>query len=119
MLTHELISQVVHQLGLLVTTSTLAPHVIEENGKYLTCDTLLHGDYCLPNIMLDGWKFTGFIDLDHAGLGDRHMDLFWGIWSLEFNLKTDRYRERFLDAYGRDRVNEETLRLIAALEVFV
>ena len=92
--------------------------VIEANGKYLTCDTLLHGDYCLPNIMLDGWKFTGFIDLDHAGLGDRHMDLFWGIWSLEFNLKTDRYRERFLDAYGRDRVNEETLRLIAALEVF-
>lgn len=92
--------------------------VVKENGKYLKNDTLLHGDYCLPNIMLDNWKFSGFIDLDTAGVGDRHVDLFWGAWSLFFNLKTDRYRERFLDAYGRDRVQEELLRVVAAVEVF-
>jgi kanamycin kinase len=92
--------------------------VIEDLGKYLKNDTLLHGDYCLPNIMLDNWRFSGFIDVDQGGIGDKHMDLFWGIWSLGFNLKTDAYRDRFLDAYGRDAVEEEMLRLIAAIEVF-
>ena len=92
--------------------------VLESTGKYLRSDTLLHGDYCLPNIMLDHWKFTGFIDLGNAGVGDRHIDLFWGMWSLQFNLKTDRYTHRFLDAYGRDKVEEELFRTIAAAEVF-
>lgn len=92
--------------------------VVEENEKYLHRDTLLHGDYCLPNIMLQDWRFSGFIDLDSAGLGDRHIDLFWGIWSLGFNLKTDKYRNRFLDAYGRELVNDEIFPIIAAFEVF-
>lgn len=92
--------------------------VVEETGKYLKTDTLLHGDYCLPNIMLDNWRFTGFIDLDTAGVGDRHIDLFWATWSLQFNLKTDAYRDRFLDAYGRDNFHEELLRTVAAVEVF-
>ena len=91
---------------------------IEKNGKYLRADTLLHGDYCLPNIMLQNWCFSGFIDLDAGGVGDRHIDLFWGMWSLQFNLKTYAYRERFLDAYGRDCINEDTFRTVAAAEVF-
>ena len=91
---------------------------IEQNGRYLKGDTLIHGDYCLPNVMLDAWQFSGFIDLGSAGIADRHFDLFWGIWSLEFNLKTDRCTQRFLDAYGRESVNEDILRLIAAIEVF-
>jgi len=93
--------------------------VVEEQGKYLKADTLLHGDYCLPNILLDDWRFSGFIDVGAGGVGDRHVDLFWGIWSLEFNLKTNQYRERFLDAYGRDRVEEEMFRIVAACEVFL
>ncbi len=92
--------------------------VVESRGHLLKTDTLLHGDYCLPNIMLDDWRFSGFIDLDSAGVGDRHVDIFWGIWTLGFNLKTDKYRERFIDAYGRDNVDEEILRIVAATEVF-
>ena len=92
--------------------------VIEETGQYLKADTLLHGDYCLPNIMLDNWRFTGFIDLDTAGVGDKHVDLFWGMWSLQFNLKTDRFHDRFLDAYGREGICEELFRTVAAVEVF-
>ena len=91
---------------------------LEQNGKYLQANTLLHGDYCLPNILLDDWRFSGFIDLDAGGVGDRHVDLFWGIWSLQFNLKTDRYRQRFLDAYGRENICEDIFRTIAAAEVF-
>lgn len=92
--------------------------VVENNAAYLKSDTLLHGDYCLPNIILKNWAFSGFIDLDAGGIGDRHIDLFWGIWSLQFNLKTDRYRERFLDAYGRESVCEDMFPIIAAFEVF-
>ena len=95
-----------------------AIRVIETQGKHLKTDTLLHGDYCLPNILLDDWRFSGFIDLAAGGVGDRHIDLFWGIWSLWFNLKTDRFRDRFLDAYGRADVNEDALHIVAALEVF-
>lgn len=82
-------------------------------------DTLLHGDYCLPNIMLKDRKLSGFIDLGSGGLGDRHIDLFWGIWSLAFNLKTDRWKDRFLDVYGRERIQPEILDAIGAFEVFL
>lgn len=91
---------------------------IERKKHLLTSDTLLHGDYCLPNIVLKDWKFSGFIDLGNGGVGDRHADLFWGAWTLNFNLKTDRYRERFFDAYGRDRVDPERIRLISLIESF-
>ena len=92
---------------------------IEQNAQFLQFNTLLHGDYCLPNILLDHWQFSAFIDLDAAGIGDKHTDLFWGMWSLQFNLKTDAYCQRFLDAYGRDGIEPEKFRTIAALEVFL
>lgn len=92
--------------------------VVSEQGHRLKADTLLHGDYCLPNIMLDNWRFSGFIDLDAGGVGDRHVDLFWGMWSLQFNLKTDQYRQRFLDAYGREDIDESLFPVVAAVEVF-
>ena len=97
------------------------------NGEHLLKnDVLIHGDYCLPNIMLQDWKFTGFIDLGQAGVGDRHIDLFWGEWSIGFNLmmqgkitgaEAKKYGARFLDAYGRDKIDEEILRVVAAAEV--
>ena len=92
--------------------------VLTEGKDALQTDVLLHGDYCLPNILLDNWNFSGFIDVGSGGVGDRHIDLFWGVWSLWFNLKTDRYRHRFLDAYGRDKVDEAILKIVAAAEVF-
>lgn len=92
--------------------------LILNRAHLLQNDTLLHGDYCFPNVILNDWAFGGFIDLGCGGLGDRHVDLFWGAWTLRFNLKTDRYRNRFFDAYGRDKVDEEMLRLVAACEVF-
>ena len=100
------------------TDAESAIAVIEANKSRLKSDVLLHGDYCLPNIMLDNWKFSGFIDLGNSGVGDRHIDLFWGAWTLNFNLHTEQYRERFFDAYGRQDVNFDMLRVIAAFEVF-
>lgn len=100
------------------TSAQEAWAVVENNAKYLKTDTLLHGDYCLPNILLDNWKPSGFIDVGGGGVGDKHIDLFWGAWTLNFNLKTDIWSPRFLDAYGRQNFEPEMLRVVAAFEVF-
>ena len=91
--------------------------LVREQSHRLKSNTLLHGDYCLPNIMLNNWRFSGFIDLGCGGVGDRHIDLLWGVWTLQFNLKTNRWKERFLDAYGRDAMEADMLPLIAACEM--
>ena len=94
--------------------------VVEENGHRLGRDTLLHGDFCLPNIMVlpRERRFVGYIDLGNGGVGDRHVDLFWGAWTLNFNLHTERYRDRFFDAYGREAIELDMLDVVAACEVF-
>ena len=92
--------------------------LFEEEKHRFGTDTLLHGDYCLPNILLDGWRFSGFIDLGNGGVGDRHVDLFWGAWTLAFNLGTDAYRDRFFDAYGRDRIDPTMIDLVSIAECF-
>jgi kanamycin kinase len=95
-----------------------AYRVLQEGKHLLKNEVLIHGDYCLPNIMLDAWRFSGFIDVGNGGVGDRHVDLYWGAWTLRYNLGTDVYRNRFFDAYGRDLVDQERLRLISVMEVF-
>lgn len=72
-------------------------------------DVVLHGDYCLPNIMLADFKGKHVIDTGEGGVGDRHFDLFWGLWSLAYNLKTDAMREEFLASYGKNRIHEDMI----------
>jgi kanamycin kinase len=89
-----------------------------ENAKRLKSDTLIHGDYCLPNVLLDEWRLSAFIDLGNSGVGDRHIDIFWGAWTLKFNLGTDEYREDFLSAYGKDVIDESLIDAVSEAEVF-
>ena len=84
-------------------------HYIFENTRvyadftFMKPDTFIHGDFCLPNIILDNWKFSTLIDLGFAGACDRHIDIYWVLWSLNHNLKTDRYTDYFLDLYGKEK----------------
>ena len=58
----------------------------------------VHGDLCLPNIFVnEDNEFIGFIDLDNSGLGDKWYDYSWLLWSLEYNLKTNKYNSILLD----------------------
>jgi len=83
-----------------------------------TDDVVLHGDYCLPNIILRDFTLSGFVDLGTGGVGDRHYDLFWGIWTLRYNLGTDAHRSIFLDAYGRQDLDPHRLELCRLLAGF-
>ncbi|MBP2621551.1 aminoglycoside 3'-phosphotransferase [Streptococcus panodentis] len=96
-----------------------AYQLIQDQGHLLTADALIHGDACLPNFILkDAATFSCFIDLGLAGFSDRHIDLYWAIWSLTYNLSDPQYAELFLDYYGRKDVDADKLRLIAAFEAF-
>ena len=81
-------------------------------------DTLIHGDFCLPNVIFNQFRFSGLIDLGNGGVGDRHIDLFWCAWSLWYNLKTDAYTDRFFDAYGREKIDMDVLRAVYLAESF-
>ena len=64
-------------------------------------DSFIHGDLCLPNIYVNNKnEFIGFIDLENAGLGDKWYDYAWLLWSLEYNLKTNKYNEILLKQLG-------------------
>lgn len=58
----------------------------------------IHGDLCLPNILVNkDNEFVGFIDLDNSGLGDKWYDYSWLLWSLEYNLKSNKYNNNLLN----------------------
>ncbi len=83
---------------------------------FIKQDTFIHGDFCLPNIILNNWEFSSFIDVGLAGVGDRHIDIYWALWSLEFNLKTDKYTDLFLDLYGRENYDKDILKKVTEIE---
>lgn len=87
-----------------------------EQADCLREDTVIHGDYCLPNIFFDeNYHVTGMLDFGEALRGDRHYDLFWGRWSLQYNLKTDRYGDLFYQAYGWDAIDRHRLDTVGLL----
>lgn len=91
---------------------------IQEFKDLLKNDVIIHGDYCLPNIILNKGEFSAFIDVGLSGVSDKHLDLYWLLWSVAYNLGTERYHDYILDAYGRASIDERVLRLIAACECF-
>jgi len=60
---------------------------------------LIHGDYCLPNVLMEDGRLSALIDLGGAGLGNPEDDLAAGVWTLQYNFGPGLARE-FLDAYG-------------------
>ena len=62
-------------------------------------NVLVHGDYCLPNVLVLGGMLSGLVDVGGAGLGSPEVDLAAGVWTLQYNFGKGVARD-FLDAYG-------------------
>ena len=78
---------------------------------------LTHGDACLPNILVQDFELSGFVDLGAAGLGDKWRDLERACWSLGYNYGAG-YDELFLRAYGVSGADRERLGFYRELESF-
>lgn len=90
-------------IELLVEAINILHNVEVNDNKYIidkNYNTLIHGDFCLPNILVKDNKVVGFIDLGDSGIGDPWRDYAWCIWSLEYNLKTNKYTKILLDKLG-------------------
>lgn len=60
---------------------------------------LVHGDFCLPNVLVHHGKLSGLVDLGGAGLASPETDLAAGVWTLQYNYGKG-FARAFLDAYG-------------------
>lgn len=62
---------------------------------------LCHGDYCVPNVMIDSGRISGFIDLADAGLSDPYRDLAAAQRSIARNFG-ERHVALFYRKYGME-----------------
>lgn len=68
-----------------------------------------HGDYCLPNIIVEERELSGVIDWDYAGLADPYADFASCVWSMGYNYGLEETAERwepyFFMVYGLDDID--------------
>ena len=67
----------------------------EEEEDLAVC----HGDYCLPNVLLDTTGVRGYVDLGRLAVADRWWDLAIATWSCTWNLGPG-CEDAFWEAYG-------------------
>ncbi|WP_288424407.1 APH(3') family aminoglycoside O-phosphotransferase [uncultured Spirosoma sp.] len=75
-----------------------------------------HGDFCLPNLILDNWSLSGFIDVGRLGVGDPYQDLALCLRDLTDELGTDRYTDLFFATYGLTTVDAARMRYFTLLD---
>jgi aminoglycoside phosphotransferase len=83
--------------------ATDCPFGIRKRGH-----VLIHGDYCLPNILVSHGRLSGLIDVGGTGLGDPRQDLGAGVWTLQYNFGSGFARD-FLDAYGAPPMTDQEI----------
>lgn len=74
--------------------------LLSEAIKLFHTTNMIHGDFCLPNILVRYNKIVGFIDLGRSGFGDYWEDYAWSIWSLEYNLNSNEYTKEYVELLG-------------------
>lgn len=78
-----------------------------------------HGDYCLPNVLIDSAQrhIAGFIDWGRAGIADRYQDIALATRSLTYNFGPG--LERLLwQAYGLDAPDHDKIAFYRLLDEF-
>ena len=76
-----------------------------------------HGDYCLPNVIINANEVTGFVDLHRAGVGDRYRDIALAVRSIKSNLG-DGYDRLFFEEYGLREVDQRKIEYYQLVDEF-
>lgn len=78
-----------------------------------------HGDYCLPNILLNPqtYALNGFIDWGRAGIADRYQDIALAARSLDFNTGPD-WVSYLFECYGLDAADVAKIEYYKLLDEF-
>lgn len=90
-----------------------------EKRSMLEDNLFTHGDYCMPNVMIDENQNYGVIDWANAGVGDMYMDFSALEGSIRRNLGEE-YIAQFYEAYGIPfaEVNREKIRYYQLIDQF-
>jgi len=74
-----------------------------------------HGDYCMPNLVLNGDAVGGIIDWVRGGIADRYQDVALAVRSLAHNRLRDLV-PLFLSTYGIDEPDDARIRYYIKLD---
>jgi len=77
-------------------------------GQNAPGHVLIHGDYCLPNVLVEDGRLTGLVDVGRSGLGDPRDDLAAGLWTLHYNFGHG-FGPHFLESYGAQPMNDKDM----------
>jgi aminoglycoside phosphotransferase len=89
--------------GIHSTDASGCPFGVRKHGH-----VLIHGDYCLPNVLVSQGKLSALIDVGGTGLGDPRQDLAAGVWTLQYNFGKGFARD-FLEAYGAPAMTDQEI----------
>jgi aminoglycoside 3'-phosphotransferase-2 len=83
---------------------------------------LVHGDFCLPNVILErvpsgAIEVMGLVDCGRAGMADRYQDIALAIRSIDGNIGGESVAP-FLRAYGLDVVRQDKVEFFILLDEF-
>jgi aminoglycoside phosphotransferase len=78
-----------------------------------------HGDYCLPNVIINGNELSGFIDMGRGGVADRYQDLALAYRSIKYNLPPDNQEgclRLFFKKYGVTEIDYSKIQYYVLLD---
>jgi aminoglycoside phosphotransferase len=76
-----------------------------------------HGDYCLPNIIIQQGRISGFVDWGRGGIGDRYRDLALAARSLAYNCG-DEWVALLFAEYGLKEPDQSKIDFFMLLDEF-
>lgn len=76
-----------------------------------------HGDYCLPNIIINNGAVSGFIDMGRGGVADRYQDLALAARSLAFNFDK-KWIPHLFSEYGIDNIDYDRIEFYQLMDEF-